>query len=71
MGNSNTLLASLLWSSLGLGFVVYGKRQGAFVPLLGGLMLVAISYFIESALYMSVAGAGLVIGIVCLRRRFD
>ena len=32
---------------------VYGKKQGEWVPALGGIALITISYFISSALYMS------------------
>ena len=70
MGNSNSLFASLFWGSIGLGFAVYGKRQGAAVPLFGGVGLVAISYFIGSALYMSLAGAGLVLGMLWLTKHY-
>ena len=68
--DANSLIASLLWGSVGSGFFLYGKKQGEPVPLFGGLALVAISYFIESALIMSLVGAALVAGIFWLRRRF-
>lgn len=68
--DSNSLIASLIWGSIGSGFVIYGKKQGEPVPLFGGLALVGISYFIESALIMSLVGAALVAGIFWLRRRF-
>ncbi len=71
MGNSSSLLASLLWGSIGMGFAIYGKRQKATVPLLGGVLLMAISYFISSALMMSVVGILLIVGIVWAGRRFD
>jgi hypothetical protein len=69
MGNSNTLVASLVWGSVGLGFAIYGKRQGAGVPLFGGIALIALSYFISSALYMSLACAGVVVGMIWLIKR--
>ena len=67
MGNSNTLFASLFWGSVGLGFLIYGKKQGAMVPLFGGVALMAISYFVSSAMYMCVAGAALVAAIIYFR----
>ncbi len=66
MGNSSYLFAALIWGSIGLGFAIYGKRQKAMVPLLGGILLMGISYLISSALYMSLVGAALVAGIVWL-----
>jgi hypothetical protein len=68
MFNSDTLFASLLWGSIGLGFAIYGKKQGAMVPLFGGVALVAVSYFIGSALYMSLVGIALVAGMIWLRK---
>lgn len=69
MGNSNTLFASLIWGSVGIGFAVYGKKQQSAVPLCGGLALVAISYFISSALYMSLAGVALVAAMIWFGKR--
>jgi hypothetical protein len=61
------LIASLVWGSIGLGFVVYGKRQSAVVPLVGGIALIAISYFVGSALVMSIIGAALVAAMIRFR----
>jgi len=64
MDISSTLFASLIWGSIGLGFAIYGKKQRAPGPLVGGILLMGISYFIGSALTMSLVGAALVAGIV-------
>ena len=66
--NTNTLFASLFWGSLGMGCAIYGKKQGAVVPLFGGVALMAVSYFISSALYMSLVCGGLLAGIIWLRK---
>jgi hypothetical protein len=71
MGISSTLFASLIWGSIGLGFAIYGKKQRATGPLVGGVLLMGISYLIGSALVMSLVGAALVAGIVWYNRRFD
>jgi len=57
---SGTLLASLIWGTVGMGFVIYGKKQGAYVPLFAGLALIAISYFIPSPTGMSVVAVGII-----------
>jgi hypothetical protein len=69
MGNSNTLIASLIWGSIGMGFAIYGKRQTAMVPLFGGLSLVAISYFISSASTMSAVGTVIVGVMIWFKKR--
>jgi hypothetical protein len=71
MGSTSSLLASLIWGSIGMGFAIYGKKQKALAPLLGGILLMGISYFISSALAMSLAGLGLVAGILWAGRHFD
>jgi len=68
MGNSSGLFASMIWGSIGMGFAIYGKRQGSMVPLFGGVALVAISYFFNSAFYMSLTGVLLVAGIIWLKK---
>jgi hypothetical protein len=68
MGSSSSLFASLIWGSIGIGFAVYGKRQKAMAPLLGGILLIALSYFIGSALVMSLVGIALVAAIVWVGR---
>jgi hypothetical protein len=56
--------ASLLWGmifgSIGLGFFVYGKKQGAIVPLLCGLALMIYPYFVESTFLLVAIGAALI-----------
>jgi len=68
---SSTLLASLIWGSIGLSFAIYGKKQKATAPLVGGILLIGISYLIGSALLMSLVGVILVVGIVWGGRYFD
>ena len=48
------LFASLLWGSIGVGYCIYGKRQQSWVPMTGGILMIAVSYFVGSALLMSV-----------------
>ena len=67
--NTNTLVASLIWGSVGVGFFIYGKKQRSMVPLFGGIALVALSYFVESALYMTLACIGSLALMFWLNRR--
>jgi hypothetical protein len=70
MFNSNTIVASLIWGSIGTGFFIFGWKQKSPVPLFGGVALIAISYFISSALWMSVVAVLLIAAIIGLRNRF-
>jgi hypothetical protein len=40
------LLWGLLFSSIGLGYFIYGRRQRAVVPLVCGLALMIFPYFV-------------------------
>jgi hypothetical protein len=66
--SASHLFAALIWGSIGLGFAIYGKRQKALAALVGGLVLMGISYIISSALYMTLVGIGIVAGILWLGR---
>jgi hypothetical protein len=65
----NFLFASLIWGSIGVGYFIYGKRQQSIVPLLGGILMIAASYFAGSALMMSVICAGLMAAVHILLNR--
>lgn len=54
--NSAPLLWGLLFGSLGAGYFVYGKKQGAIVPLLCGIALVVFPYFVTSTWLMVLVG---------------
>ncbi len=57
--NMSLLLWSLLFSSVGLGFFVYGKRQKAVVPLFCGLGLMIYPYFVSNTILMVAIGVAL------------
>ena len=68
MLNTNWLFASLLWGSVGVGYFVYGKKQQCFSALLGGILMLVVSYFVGSALVMSLACIGIVAGVFLLTK---
>ena len=54
--NLPILLWGLLFSSIGLGFFLYGKKQRAVVPLVCGLVLMIYPYFIPNVFAVVVIG---------------
>ena len=66
--NTNFLLASLLWGSIGSGYCLYGKKRGEAIPLVGGLALIGLSCFVTSALLMSLLSIALIAGMTWLLR---
>ena len=53
------LFWGLLFSSIGLGYFIYGKRQHAPVPLVCGIALMVFPYFVSSNWAMVLVGAAL------------
>jgi hypothetical protein len=53
----DTLLASFIPSSIGLGVFVYGKRQGRGPHLIIGLLLMVYPYFLSNVWLMLGIGA--------------
>jgi hypothetical protein len=53
------LLWGLLFSSIGLGYFIYGRRQRAVVPLVCGLALMIFPYFVAKVPLL--VGVGIVL----------
>jgi hypothetical protein len=67
--NENFLLASLIWSSVGSGYCIYGWKQKTIMPFLGGLAMFAASFFIGSALLMSLACVAVMVIVYWLAKQ--
>ena len=51
--DTSFLFASLLWGSVGMGYFIYGKKQSAMMPMIGGVVICAVSYVVSSWLLMT------------------
>lgn len=56
MNSTSTLMWGVLLGSIGLGFFVYGKKQKAVMPLLCGMGLMIIPYFISNLYILIFSG---------------
>jgi hypothetical protein len=54
------LLWGILFSSIGLGLFIYGKKQGRIVPLLSGIALMAYPYFVSDTYTLVGIGTALI-----------
>jgi hypothetical protein len=63
------LFASLIWGSIGVGYFIYGKKQQSFIPMIGGILMIVVSYFVSSALLMSLICILLIVAVYALLRR--
>jgi len=56
MDNPSQLFWGILFSSVGLGYFIYGKKQGRLVPLFCGLSLMVYPYFISNTIALVAIG---------------
>lgn len=50
------LLWGLVFSSVGMGFFIYGRKQKRAVPLVCGIVLVVYPYFVPSTIWLVLIG---------------
>jgi hypothetical protein len=60
MDSTAVLLWGLLFGSIGFGFFIYGKKQKAVVPLITGIALCVVPYFIANVYALVMVGVILV-----------
>ena len=51
--NTTALFLGLIFSSIGLGYFIYGKKQKMPVPFIAGIILMIFPYFMENTLILS------------------
>lgn len=61
MAGEAQIIWGIIFGSIGLGYVVYGKRQKAVVPLFVGVFLFIIPYFLSNTYILVTVGAFLVV----------
>ncbi|HIQ34006.1 MULTISPECIES: amino acid transport protein [Acinetobacter] len=54
--NATQLFLGVIFSSIGFGYFLYGKKQKMAVPLVCGLVLMLFTYFIDNTMIISVIG---------------
>jgi hypothetical protein len=69
--DASYLFVSLIWSTVGGGYWLYGKKQRSAPPLFGGVGLIAISWVMNSAFWMSVVAIGIIVGVYFWSRNED
>ena len=71
MLNAQYLFASLLWGSVGGGYLLYARKQREVVPFLGGVAMIAVSFFVTSWFWMSLVCLALMAGVWRLMQQGD
>ncbi len=57
MANTSQLIWGMLFGAVGMGFFVYGKKQRAIIPLITGIALFVLPYFVANVYLLVTAGA--------------
>ena len=68
MTDSSELLWGLLFGSIGVGYMIYGRRQRAPIPFIAGLGLVGFTYVVSGTLLTVAVGAALIALPILVRR---
>ena len=63
------LFASLIWGSIGFGYFIYGKKQQSLPAMVGGILMMAVSYFVSSALGMSLISVLVIVAVYLLSKQ--
>jgi hypothetical protein len=58
--DTSPLLWGLVFGSIGFGFLVYGRKQRAVVPLICGLGLIVFPYFVSNTILLIAIGIVLI-----------
>jgi len=59
--DTSSLLWGMLFGSIGLGFLIYGRKQRAVVPLVCGLALMIFPYFVPNTILLIAIGIALIV----------
>lgn len=67
--NEQYLFASLIWGSIGGGYLLYARKQREIMPFLGGVAVIGVSIFVTSWFWMSVLCLVLIAGVRALMKQ--
>ena len=59
MDNEALLLWGVIFSSIGFGFFIYGKKQRCIMPFISGLALMVYPYFVDTV--SLILGVGIIL----------
>ena len=60
MGSTAVLIWGMLYGAIGFGLFLYGKKQKSVVPLIAGIALCVVPYFITNVYVLVMVGVILV-----------
>ena len=67
--DSHFMLASVVWSGVASGYLLYARKQREIMPLIGGITMFAVSFMITSWFWMSLASIAIMVAVYSLMKR--
>lgn len=67
--NEQFLFASLLWGSVGMGYLIYARKQREIVPFIGGMAMIGVSCLVGSWFWMSILCLVLMVAVYQVMRQ--
>jgi predicted membrane protein len=61
MEGTSLLIWGMLFGAVGLGFFVYGRKQRAIIPLIAGIALLCLPYFLSNVYLLVLIGGVFVV----------
>ena len=61
--NEHFLFASVIWSAVAGGYLLYARRQREITPFIGGVAMMAASFLVTSWFWMSLICIALMLGV--------
>jgi len=71
MLDEHFMFASVIWSAVAGGYLLYARRQREITPFIGGIAMMAVSFLIVSWFWMSLVCIALIFGIYFQMKRGD
>jgi hypothetical protein len=66
--DASSLFLGVLFGAFGFAYFVYGKKQGAMIPLLSGMALMVFPYFVANDWLLFLIGLALIAAPWCFRQ---
>ncbi len=57
--NTTTLFLGLIFGSIGMGYLIYGRKQQHGIALISGVGLCALPYLVSDILFITLMGVGI------------
>jgi hypothetical protein len=69
MFNESFIWASFFWGTIGGGYLLFARKQRSIPCFLGGVAMIAVSFFISSWFWMSITSIAIMVGVYVMMKQ--